>query len=191
MNYRNQANEFTTKLVELFVEAMKKVKDGFMIDKNSEFMLILNDIKQIENTYIKNNYDIRIFDKSIADNIRTLFSYYYNKPMKLNKNFFSNLCDEVMHTKGLKKQIYIRIKNLNKYKNTKNKILKEYYKKEIISFVIECKQNINNPRLSKYLKKSYKLVYKLYIRFIAVHISKMTDYYAETKHHEAINSKKY
>ena len=190
MNYRNQANEFTTKLVELFVEEMKKVKNGFMIDKNSEFMLILNDIKQIENTYIKNNYDIRIFDKSAKDTIRILFSYYYVKPMKLHKSFFNNFCDTILHTKGLSKETYIRIKKINKLKitNDRNKI--DNYKKEIISFVIECKQNINNLRLSKYLKKSYKLVYKLYIRFIAVHISKMTDNYAEAKRYEVINSKK-
>ena len=71
----------------------------------------------------------------------------------------------------------------------KDIINSENKKEKTIEFVNKCKKNIVSKGLSKKEMQRNKTIVKIYIRYIAVYISKMTDNFASEKYKKIVSTK--
>ena len=82
---RLQVEYICTHLICEFVKELKsKSKDDFLLDQtNSHFWQLINSISHINDSIIKENTSIKLFDESKKTIIETLFAYYFITPEDL------------------------------------------------------------------------------------------------------------
>lgn len=98
----------------------------------------------------------------------------------MEKGIFDSICTALSNIKGLSKKQYEEINNIIKTENKKEKTIK---------FIEECKAKINDSKISKNEIKRNKTVIKIFVRYIAVYISKMTDNFASEKYKKIVSGK--
>lgn len=180
LNYRKQAESFCTYLIDLFSNELLENNSWVILNKNSKFNLIIKDFKKIKKNCIEKNVGIKLFDSSKETIIKTLYAFYYTNPLEMEKGIFDSICTALSNIKGLSKKQYEEINNIIKTENKKEKTIK---------FIEECKAKINDSKISKNEIKRNKTVIKIFVRYIAVYISKMTDNFASEKYKKIVSGK--
>ncbi len=180
LNYRKQAEFFCTHLINLFSKELLIKESSYILDEDSEFLSIIKEFNKIKKKCIQNNIGIKLFDASKETIIKTLYAFYYSYPLEMEKGIFDSICEALKNIERLSKSQYEEIKDII---NSENK------KEKTIEFVNKCKKNIVSKGLSKKEMQRNKTIVKIYIRYIAVYISKMTDNFASEKYKKIVSTK--
>lgn len=147
----------------------KTIMDGL-------FGRILEDFDNRRHNIIKSNEMISTHDSTKEKVVEKLFWYYFKNGLK---------------RKEIVSDYFYRIKRLKCHIDVVNEIQEleiektKKYLDEVVSINISKRRS---RKFSKKKKNSYKLLYRTYIRTIAVHISKMTDSYANHKIEKIMSS---
>ena len=167
---RRLVSNVADNLINQFVDDVKKgLRTYNQLNKGNIGCLIKN-FDKIRKEIIKNHPDISNFDKKSRTKIKKLFTYYF-----LNPTEAIDLLDDFYH----------RIKRMQFTKSVLSEINK--YEKMIDVYIKIVINNLDNNDLTKSKLKDYKSIYKMYIRSVAIYISKMTDTYATEKFNKIKN----
>ena len=177
VNARKAANY----LIDLFVKCLKINKQGCEFSK-SDFIDSISSFDITRSAFIKSNQKIKQYDEEKKKIIKKLFAEYYVKPEKMSPDFFDDFVYRAKRIKYTNGNFFHNNVEILKGNNPKN--------------VINCVKRVENSlctsdkfnKLSGNIKKSYRSFLKIYIRSIAVHISKMTDNYANHKYKELFDN---
>jgi dGTP triphosphohydrolase len=160
-------------------------KEKFYLDENSKFNTLMNDFNKIKQECINNSIGIKLFDESKATIIKTLFAYYYNYPVNIEIGIFDSILKYLQKISGLTESHYEKLTEISK-----DNLLKEEKKNKILEFINESKDIIcNQTELTRNEIKANKTIFKTFLRYLAVYISKMTDNYASQKYKKIVNAK--
>lgn len=175
--YRKMAKMAADYLVDLFCDSFIATPSFGFVD--ATFLEIIKEFDKERSIFIKTNERINDYDKEKSMLVYELFSYYYNNPTEMTADFFADF-----------------IKRAKR---------KDYFTGSMRDFSDELKLDKNNIdeskiKISKMIEKilttissddfDYHKIYskdclvfaKIYIRSIAIYISKMTDNYADRKY---------
>ena len=138
----------------------------------NEFIDVIDEFNRYRSNVIRNNPRINSYDQEKMFLIKSLYSYYFNNPSTLTQDFFDDFVYRVKRIGFFMPRVYYTyIEPLsNDRDNVEN--LVNYSKEHIIS---NCKSTTNRAL------KDFRSIYKMYIRSLAIYISKMTDDYATHK----------
>ena len=174
---RINAKEACDSLIDSFVESFTK-NDDFKDFKNNKFTNIINDFDKYRRYIIDSNERINKHDEESKNIIKKLYSYYLNNPLELTQDFFDDFAYRVRKIKYSRPHIYYTyIDNLTNDKETVLKLIKASEE-----YILNNSKSPNNRIL-----KDYQSIYKMYIRSLAIHISKMTDDYALHKYQKLVD----
>lgn len=133
---------------------------------------ILKDFGNERAGIIKSNMMIVAHDSTKAKYIEELFKYYFVNGL----NRFEILEDFYYRIKRMKYNIDV-VKEISALNIKKPDGIKKYFNEVVYPNISkECAEDF-----SKKKRASYRLIYRTYIRTIAIHISKMSDSYANHK----------
>lgn len=175
---RINAKEASNYLIDKFVNCFKRNQD-FNSFKTNSFGKIINDFDKARRTFIESNESIVDYDNKKKEEIRILFTYYYNHPEALTNDFFGDFVYRVKRIKFDAPSIYWRyIDALSSDKS------------EVIALINEVKEIVgkSNSGFSNRNLKEFRQILKMFIRSVAVHISKMTDNYADHKYTKIVDN---
>ena len=167
---RLNAKEACEILVSLFIKCFLVVKD-YREFKDNDFTNALANFDNYRSKYIISSDYVSEFDVHSKVVVKSLFANYFMNPENMLKDFFDDFLYRVK-----------RIKLTNPY-NHAFYIDNLATKEEIIEFINDIQKKLTDcvegrKILSSRDKKDYQTIMKMYIRSIAVYISKMTDNYA-------------
>ncbi len=180
LNYRKQAEVFCTYLIKLFSDELLGTKDEFILKDGSKFLFIIDDFNNSKKASIDENIGIKLFDSSKETIIKTLFAFYYKNPLEMEKGIFDSICDAMSSIEGLSQNQYNEIKGIKGSENKKGKM---------VEFIDNCKNNLLSSGLSNTEIKRNKEILRIFVRYIAVYISKMTDNFASEKYKKIVGAK--
>ena len=170
---RLNAKEACEILISSFSKCFSNVKNYHEFNNNDFTKMLLN-FDNYRSKYIKNSDYVSKFDSNSKVIVQTLFANYFNNPENMLKDFFGDFLYRIK-----------RIKLSNPY-NHSFYIESLATKEDIISFIIDIKNKLTacvegHLHLTSRDKKDFQTIMKMYIRSIAIYISKMTDNYATHK----------
>lgn len=166
LDIRTKAQKAVECLIQDFVKIYKPRMTKEQINQ-SLFGEKISSFDEVRKEIIKSNSKIRIHDSIKETYIKELYRYYFNNP----KEPLDLLVD-----------FYNRIKAIDVGLNIKEEIDRLGSKvDDIYNYVKLVKERISDSSLSNKTLKDYKSIYKMYIRSVAIYISKMTDSYADHK----------
>ena len=182
---RLQVEYICTHLVCEFVkELQSKSKDDFLLDqKDSHFWQLINGVSDVNNSIIKKNTSIKLFDESKKTIIETLFAYYFITPEDLETKTIKSIIFALQDTNGLSSVHYDEIKTLIDMDDS------EQFKEKAVELIKNSVDIIFNSTVKGNEKKRNETIVKVFLRYIAIHISKMTDNYASQKYKKIVNGK--
>ena len=182
---RLQVEYICTHLICEFVkELQSKSKDDFLLDQtNSHFWQLINSISHINDSIIKENTSIKLFDESKKTIIETLFAYYFITPEDLETKTIKSIIFALQDTNGLSSIHYKEIKALIDMDDS------EQFKEKAVELIKNSVDIIFNSTVKGNEKKRNETIVKVFLRYIAIHISKMTDNYASQKYKKIVNGK--
>lgn len=178
--YRKQAELFCTYLIDLFSKELMDKELNYILEEDSEFLSVVKDFNEFKKNSIQNNIGIKLFDASKETIIKTLYAFYYTYPSEMEKGIFDSLCESLSNIDGLSQKQY---EEINEIINSENK------KDRIVEFINQCKNNIVLEGLSKKEVQRNRKIIKMFVRYIAVYISKMTDNFASEKYKKIVSAK--
>lgn len=161
-------------MINRFIDTFNKPTFSINQLNNSAFSKSLNDFEIIRKEIIKDNETIHFFDYTKERNIIVLFQHYFLHPSE-----GLDLLDDY-------KNRILRYKISKQIKEEISAKSKEEFDSYFTSYVIDKIKSSG-----KKLKKHYRTVLKVFIMSISIHISKMTDGYADHKAKKIITSKSY
>ena len=182
---RLQVEYICTHLICEFVkELQSKSTNDFLLDPaNSHFWQLINSISNVNNSIIKENTSIKLFDESKKTIIETLFAYYFITPEDLETKTIKSIIFALQDTKGLSSIHYNEIKALIDIADS------EQFKEKAVTLIKNSVDIIFNSSVKGNEKKRNETIVKVFLRYIAIHISKMTDNYASQKYKKIVNGK--
>ena len=182
---RLQVEYICTHLICEFVkELQSKSKDDFLLDQtNSHLWQLINSISHINDSIIKENTSIKLFDESKKTIIETLFAYYFITPEDLETKTIKSIIFALQDTNGLSSIHYKKIKALIDMDDS------EQFKEKAVELIKNSVDIIFNSTVKGNEKKRNETIVKVFLRYIAIHISKMTDNYASQKYKKIVNGK--
>ena len=182
---RLQVEYICTHLICEFVkELQSKSKDDFLLDQtNSHLWQLINSISHINDSIIKENTSIKLFDESKKTIIETLFAYYFITPEDLETKTIKSIIFALQDTNGLSSIHYKEIKALIDMDDS------EQFKEKAVELIKNSVDIIFNSTVKGNEKKRNEIIVKVFLRYIAIHISKMTDNYASQKYKKIVNGK--
>lgn len=161
---RKLVSNVVDNLINQFVDDVKKGLKTYNQLNNGNIGCLIKNFDEIRKEIIRNHPDISNFDKKSRTKIIKLFTYYF-----LNPTEAIDLLEDFYH----------RIKRMQFTKTVLDEINK--YDKKIHIYIKIVINNLDNCDLKKSKLKDYKSIYKMYIRSVAIYVSKMTDTYATEK----------
>lgn len=174
---RKQAKKACEILINLFVECCEYNYENIVF-KNDSFKKVIDDFDKVRRSFITSDKDICDYDNSKKEEVRRLFAHYYNTPEDLTNDFFG---DFVYRLKRIEFSPSFYQNNIKKISPNKNETIRFI---KTIKNIIESK----NQNYSKKNLKEFRKIIKMYIRSIAVYISKMTDNYADHKFKKLVDN---
>ena len=177
---RTNAKEICDCLTSAFIASFCKQKKSCNFD-NNEFSIIVKELKDAISEYVKNNNDIKEYDLKHEDKIKALFAFYYKKPEELTNDFFGDFVYRAKRIHYRKATISILIKDTLASDRDEVKKIIDWIYKEITK---------SDKFLSVNTRSDYQTILRLYNRSLAVHISKMTDNFAEHKYKKYLDTTK-
>ncbi len=182
---RLQVEYICTHLICEFVDELKlKSKDDFLLDQtNSHFWQLINGISNVNDSIIKENTSIKLFDESKKTIIETLFAYYFITPEDLETKTIKSIIFALQDTNGLSSVHYNEIKALIDMDDS------EQFKEKAVALIKKSVDIIFKSTVKGNEKKRNETIVKVFLRYIAIHISKMTDNYASQKYKKIVNGK--
>ena len=182
---RLQVEYICTHLICEFVkELQSKSTNDFLLDSaNSHFCQLINSISNVNNSIIKENTSIKLFDESKKTIIETLFAYYFITPEDLETKTIKSIIYALQDTKGLSSINYSEIKALININDS------QQFKEKAVTLIKNSVDIIFNSSVKGNEKKRNETIVKVFLRYIAIHISKMTDNYASQKYKKIVNGK--
>lgn len=171
-------------ICEFVKELQSKSKDDFLLNQNnSHFWRLINSISNINTSIIKENTSIKLFDESKRTIIETLFAYYFITPEALETKTIKSIVFALQDTNGLSADHYNEINVLTDMNDS------EQFREKAIALIKNSINIIFNSVIKGNEKKRNETIVKVFLRYIAVHISKMTDNYASQKYKKIVNGK--
>ena len=189
---RENANKACDYLIKSFCRCFKHVDDYKHFQKNS-FTKMIKKFGEYRSNFINKNAVIKDYDEEKKDIVKTLFAYYYLHPENMSNDFFGDFVYRITgKIKYSTAQVFIDARkntidldfDLDE-KSISNKESTVLYIERVKKIVEVADANV----YSKSQLKDYKNILKLFIRSIAVHISKMTDNYAYHKYMKILDNK--
>lgn len=163
------------------VDACKILEDLFVKDfprdldyshfKETHFYEAIKIFDSFRYDVIHTNDSISQYDSEKKDEIKSLFAHYFKHPEDLTNDFFGDFVYRLKRTKLHSMYMYSYLEFLSANKE------------EVINFIHFIKNAvINGDNVESNNKlRDFRSLLKVFIRSVAVHISKMTDNYAHHK----------
>lgn len=182
---RLQVEYICNHLISEFAKELQlKSTDDFLLDQTtSHFWQLINSISNVNNSIIQENTSIKLFDESKKTIIETLFAYYFITPEDLETKTIKSIIFALQDTKGLSSIHYDEIKALIDIDDS------EQFKEKAVTLIKNSIDVIFNSTVKGNEKKRNETIVKVFLRYIAIHISKMTDNYASQKYKKIVNGK--
>ena len=158
-------------LVDLFAKCFDKSSD-FNNFENNEFIDIVDEFNEYRGNVIRNNPRIEKYDEESKTLIKKLYTYYFNNPFELTQDFFDDFVYRVKRIKYFMPRVYYTY--IEPLSNNMD---------EVVDLISRSKEHIitNDKSSTNRTVKDFQSIYKMFIRSLAIHISKMTDDYATHK----------
>lgn len=163
-NIRNQSVILIDNLSNSFVKAFVKYKNHNIIKKSS-IGKWLNKFSDVRAKIIKTEPLLKEYDSQKETEIKILFKYYFYYPEQAG----NDLLDDFMKRAMYLSYSYGKFAKIVRSANSSLEFL-SIFKKEVLEY-----------KGDKYLSDRKRL-YKVFIRSVAIYISKMTDSYADHKY---------
>ena len=112
-----------------------------------------------------------------------MFAYYFITPEALETKTIKSIVFALQDTNGLSADHYNEIKVLTDMNDS------EQFREKAIALIKNSINIIFNSAIKGNEKKRNETIVKVFLRYIAVHISKMTDNYASQKYKKIVNGK--
>ncbi len=167
-------------LIDLFADCFKQT-DSFSKFNDNEFLSVLDEFDEARKNYIKSNKSIIKYDDEKSKLIKSLFAFYYNNPDEITNDFFD---DFVYRSRRIEYETKLVLNDVSFHTANKKETIK--FIERVYSIISE---QISGEQLTNNNIKDYRNVFKLYLRSLAVFISKMTDNYAEHKFSKTLDIK--
>lgn len=155
-------------LIDLLVNSIDS-KSTYKSIASGTFGFEINDFNEKRKKLIKSDLLIKSHDSIKEKYIIELFKYYFINGFERREimlDYFNRI-----------NRMKLNINVLYEVKGLKLDDIKDYFN-NVVSCNVSKRLSVN---FSKKKRASYRLLYKMYIRTIAIHISKMTDSYANHK----------
>lgn len=190
---RRNADRACNYLIKLFCACYKNSGSFKSFDKNS-FTNLIRRFGKYRTNYIRNNESISSYDEEKKHVIKSLFAFYYLHPENITNDFFG---DFIYRVTGK-----IRFRTSFVFNDAKDNLIVDesitcsekdrtlMIQKMALSYIEKVKlivEENNEEKFSKARLKDYKSILKIFIRSLAVHISKMTDNYADHKYKKILD----
>lgn len=159
-------------LIDLFADCFKQ-NDSFTNFNGNEFLGVINEFDEARKNYIKSNESIIEYDNKKSKLIKYLFAFYYKNLNEITNDFFD---DFIYRSRRIEYETRLVLNDV---------LIQATNKEDTIKFIRKVYSIISGSfggeKLTNNNIKDYKNVFKLYLRSLAIYISKMTDNYAEHK----------
>ncbi len=155
----------------MFTKCFDKSSD-FNNFENNEFIDIVDEFNEYRGNVIRNNPRIEKYDEESKTLIKKLYTYYFNNPFELTQDFFDDFVYRVKRIKYFTPRVYYTY--IEPLSNNMD---------EVVDLISHSKEHIitNDKSSTNRAVKDFQSIYKMFIRSLAIHISKMTDDYATHK----------